>query len=114
MDIDQILSMYGILVPSQENNEIASSDGVAHRTEAEPSQIATQTISQNVTRSFVEAVAGYPLEGITLKEAKPPRVVRGNTATTVDEEEYERGLMEFRHNLIGRIIFTKDDKPYKS
>lgn len=38
----------------------------------------------------------------------------GNIAITVDEDEYSKGLLEFAHSLIGRIVFAKGDNPLKN
>lgn len=51
---------------------------------------------------------------MSLKESEPPRLVGGNIAINIDEDEYSKGLLEFVHNLIGRIVFAKGDTPLKN
>lgn len=65
-------------------------------------------------RTFAQAVIGESSDGILLKEAEPPRAVGRNIAITIDKEEYDKGLVEFTHSQIGRMVFTKGDKPYKN
>lgn len=74
----------------------------------------TPTLS-HITRplSYAQAVSGEIESGFLLKESPPPRVVRGNIAMMVDEEEYDKGVAEFKFSLIGRLVLLTGDKPIK-
>lgn len=70
--------------------------------------------SPTQTLSFAHIVSSEASEGFMLNDSPPPRVVGGKIAIMVDEEEYSQGVVEFRHSLIGRIIFSKWDKPVRN
>lgn len=64
-------------------------------------------------RTFIQALSGEVSEGVILWQSKPPYSTGGNIMITVDEDEYSRGLLQFTHTLISRIIFTKGNSPLK-
>lgn len=70
-------------------------------------QVGSQRQQKCTFSQIVAGVSQISNEGIVLKEAAPPRVVGGNIVITVDEVEYTKGVAEFAHSLIGRIIYSK-------
>lgn len=49
-------------------------------------------------RTFAQVLTGKSTEGIPLKESEPLRMISGNIAITVDEDEYAKGLVKFTHS----------------
>lgn len=113
MEIDKLFSIYGIPIPDQ-NKEVEINNSkeviVSHTKDG----LTHEGSNQKLTLSFVEAISGDVNSGYLLKKLAPPRVVGGNIVITIDEEEFNKGVTEFRHSLIGRLVFSKYDRLVKN
>lgn len=91
-------------------------------TEENPCQVEGNLNQQgtiNNQLSPLNIILIYPLlilfdmcGAIPLRQRLPPKIVGGKITITINEEEYARGLNQFRTCLIGKLVVVKGDQPY--
>lgn len=64
----------------------------------------------NPTRTFTQVISRELLRAITIREWATPRIMGGNIAITIEEDEYNKGLAEFVNYLIGHLVLSRGNK----
>lgn len=97
-----------------EGNTDQRGNNSAEPTELQGGLTDTCDVGGNSTnpKTFAQIVSGELPGAKPIRERALPRIVGGNIAIAIDEEEYNKGLAEFANCLIGRLVLARGDQPY--